>query len=133
MHFKINQLKHSELTGKIIAICMEVHSVLGPGLLESIYERAVCLELQWAGINYKCQKDVGVSYKGYDLGLGFRADLIIEDCVLVELKSTMGVTPVFKKIVLSYLKSTGIEVGLLINFNEVKLSDGITRLVKDRT
>ncbi|MEO5907126.1 MAG: GxxExxY protein [Saprospiraceae bacterium] len=125
-------MKHSELTGQIIAICMEVHSTLGPGLLESIYEKAICLELHWAGIKFNRQQEINVNYKGYDLGLGFRADLIIEDCVLVELKSTLGVTPVFKKIVISYLKLTGIEVGLLINFNEVKLTDGISRLVMDK-
>lgn len=125
-------MKHSELTSAIIGICIEVHRELGPGLLESIYEKAVCLELTWGGYFFECQKGIATSYKGYDLGLGFRSDIIVEDAVLVELKSVQVVLPVHKKIVLSYMRLTGREVGLVINFNEVKLIDGITRLVLDK-
>ena len=122
-------MKEGDLTSSIIGICIEVHKTLGPGLLESIYERAICLELGWAGIRYLRQEGVEVSYKGVPLDLGFRPDFIIENKVILELKSCEHVLPVHKKILLTYLKLTELEVGLLINFREAKLIDGITRLV----
>ena len=124
-------MKHSELTSAIIGICVEVHRELGPGLLESVYERAVCCELKRAGYLYERQKGIHTIYKGEDLDLGFRADIIVNNVVLVELKSLPVVPPVDKKIVLTYLRLTGIEVGLLINFNVTRLTEGITRLVLD--
>ena len=125
-------MKHSELTSAIIGICIEVHRELGPGLLESIYERAVCIELALAGYSYERQKGIHAIYKGIDLDIGFRPDIIVEEKVLVELKSVSVVPAVDKKIVLSYLRLTEIEVGLIINFNVSKLTEGITRLVLDR-
>lgn len=125
-------MKHSDLTSRIIGICIEVHRTLGPGLLESIYESAICIELALAGMAFKRQQGIKALYKGYDLDVGFRADVIIEDTVILEIKSIESVPPVHKKIVISYLKLTGIEIGLLVNFNVIKLTDGITRLVLDR-
>ena len=125
-------MKHEDLSSRIIALCIKVHSVLGPGLLESVYEEALCLELKKANINYLRQQGIKVQYEDENLGLGFRADLIIEGVLLLELKSVESITPVFAKTVLTYLRFTGIEVGLLINFNVVLLRDGITRLVLDR-
>jgi GxxExxY protein len=126
------QLKHSELTSAIIGICIEVHRELGPGLLESVYEKAVCYELGLAGYFYERQKGIRTFYKGYDLDVGFRADIIVDHTVLVELKSVSIVPAVDKKIVLTYLRLTQIEVGLIINFNVSKLTEGITRLILDR-
>lgn len=125
-------MKHEDLSSRIIALCIKVHSILGPGLLESVYEEALCLELKKANINYLRQQGIKVQYEDENLGLGFRADLIIEGVLLLELKSVEAITPVFAKTVLTYLRFTGIEVGLLINFNVVLLRDGITRLVLDR-
>ncbi len=101
-------------------------------MLESIYERAICLELTWAGISFQRQQGMHVNYKGVDLDIGFRADIIIENIIILEIKSIEAVPPVHKKIVLSYLRVTGIEVALLINFNVIQLTDGITRLILDR-
>jgi GxxExxY protein len=125
-------LKHSDLTSQIIGICIEVHKTLGPGLLESIYESAICIELVLAGLSFKRQQGIRTDYKGHDLDVGFRADIIIEDTVILEIKSIESVPPVHKKIVISYLRLTGIEIGLLVNFNVIKLTDGITRLVADK-
>ncbi len=125
-------MKHSDLTSQIIGICIEVHKTLGPGLLESIYESAICIELALAGLAFKRQQGIKTFYKGHDLDLGFRADVIIENSVLLEIKSIESVPPVHKKIVISYLRLTGIEIGLLVNFNVVRLTDGITRLVVDK-
>lgn len=127
----MKQLKHADLTSRIIAICIKVHKILGPGLLESIYEKAICIELALAGFNFKRQEGIRAYYNGIDLDIGFRADIIVEDTVILELKSCSMVTPVHKKILLSYLRLTKIEVGLIVNFNVVLLTDGITRLVLD--
>ena len=124
-------MKHEELTSRIIGICIKVHSILGPGLLESVYEEALCFELTRQGINFLRQQGVKVNYEDVQLGLGFRADVIVENTIVLELKSVEAVAPVHAKTVITYLKFTGIEVGLLINFNVALLKDGITRLIKD--
>jgi len=124
-------MKHEELTSRIIGICIKVHSILGPGLLESVYEEALCFELARQGINFLRQQGVKVNYEEAQLGLGFRADVIVENAIVLELKSVEAVAPVHAKTVITYLRFTGIEVGLLINFNVVLLKDGITRLIKD--
>lgn len=125
-------VKHSDLTSKIIGICIKVHKILGPGLLESVYEKAICFELAKAGLSFRRQQGIKVIYEGEDLDLGFRADVIIEEAVLLEIKSVESVSPVFKKTTLTYLRFTEIEVGLIVNFNVVKLTDGLTRLVLDK-
>ena len=124
-------MKHEELTSRIIGICIKVHSILGPGLLESVYEEALCFELTRQGFNFLRQQGVKVNYEDVQLGLGFRADVIVENTIVLELKSVEAVAPVHAKTVITYLKFTGIEVGLLINFNVALLKDGITRLIRD--
>lgn len=84
---KNERMKHEELTARIIGICIKVHDILGPGLLESIYEDAICLELKKAGIEYKRQEEISVKYEGEILGVGFRADIIVEGILILELKS----------------------------------------------
>ena len=125
-------VKHSDLTSQILGICIKVHKVLGPGLLESVYERAICFELAKAGLSFKRQQGIKVFYEGEDMNLGFRADVIIENTVLLEIKSVESVTPVFKKTCLTYLRFTELEVGLIVNFNVLRLMDGVTRLVLDK-
>ncbi len=118
----------NELTEKIIGSAIEVHRNLGPGLLESIYEKALCHELTERGITFENQKTVPVLYKSAALG-EFRLDLLVEDKIIVELKAVERNDPVFKAQLLSYLKLTGHRLGLLINFNVPLLKDGISRII----
>src|SRR6187402_2423866 len=125
-------MKHEDLTSRIIGICIKVHAILGPGLLESVYEEALCYELLKQGFRFRRQEPFYVVYEDVRLGKGFRADVIVEDTLLVELKSIQALAPVHAKTVLTYLRFTEIEVGLLINFNVGLLKDGLKRLVLDR-
>ncbi len=121
-------MKNIDLTHRVIGICMKVHSALGPGLLESVYEEAICYELMKQGIPFERQKWIHVYYDDVDLGQGFRADVIVASALLLELKSVENLLPKFSKITMTYLRFTGLETGLLMNFNEVHLKDGIRRL-----
>lgn len=125
-------MKHSELSSTIIGICIKVHEKLGPGLLESVYEEIICYELNKLGFSFKRQQGIPVIYDNLKLELGFRADLIIENLIILELKSIESIAPVHSKTVLTYMRLTNIEVGLLINFNVSLLKEGIIRLVRDR-
>ncbi len=121
---------NEETVGKaVLDAAFKVHTKLGPGLLESVYESALAMELRKRGLKVERQKEVPVYYEGELLEVGFRADLIVEDKVLVELKSVEMVTPVFKKVTLNYLKLIPLKLGYLMNFNEAHLKDGITRIV----
>lgn len=120
--------QENELTEKIIGCAIEVHRNLGPGLLESIYEKALCHELNERGIKFECQKILPVVYKSVSLG-EFRIDLVVENKIVVELKAVERNDPVFKAQLLSYLKLTGHKLGLLINFNVPLLKDGISRII----
>ncbi|MDO9067692.1 MAG: GxxExxY protein [Deltaproteobacteria bacterium] len=116
-----------KLTEAIIGAAIEVHRILGPGLLESIYEEALCHELQLRGIAFDRQKEVKVFYKD-SIIKGQRIDLVVSDEVVVEIKSVRRLEDVFTAQVLSYLKSTKLKRALLINFGENKLIDGVKRL-----
>ena len=116
------------MTERIIGCGIEVHKQLGPGLLESIYESALCVELELAGLRYERQVPVSVSYKARNIG-DLRLDLVVENLVLVEIKSVERIEPVFEAQVLTYLKISGKKVGLLINFNSRLLKTGIQRFV----
>ncbi|MFW6060133.1 MAG: GxxExxY protein [Phycisphaeraceae bacterium] len=113
----------------VIDAAIKVHTVLGPGLLESVYETALAMELYKRGLNTERQLPIAVEYEGQMIGTGFRADLLVESLVLVELKSVERMTDVFKKQTLTYLKSGKWRLGYLINFNVSHLRDGITRVV----
>lgn len=116
-----------DITERIIGAAIEVHRVLGPGLLESIYEEALCLELRLRGMNVERQKEFDVNYKGHMIK-GLRIDLLVEGQVIVELKSVSNLPDVATAQVLSYLKATGLKRGLLLNFGQSRLVDGIKRL-----
>lgn len=118
----------NELTEKIIGCAIEVHRCLGPGLLEGTYEAALCIELEAAGLKYLRQPTFPVVYKGQTIG-EYRLDLLVEDAVVVEIKSVERFDPVFEAQVLSYLRVTGKKVGLLINFKTRLLKDGVKRYV----
>ena len=116
------------LTERIIGCAIEVHRVLGPGLLESTYESALCVELQLAGLKFQRQLVVPVTYKSQPVG-DCRLDLVIENSAIVEIKSVERFDPVFEAQLLTYLKITGLKRGLLLNFDSCLLKDGIKRLV----
>ena len=121
---------NEESIGKaILDAAFKVHTALGPGLLESVYETALARELEKRGFRVERQRPIPVFYEGEKLEVGFRADLIVEGLVLVELKSVEVVTPVFRKISTNYLRLIPLRLGYLINFNELHLKDGITRIV----
>jgi GxxExxY protein len=124
-------MKYEVLTKQIIGICIKVHRKIGPGLLESVYEEAICYELDKAGLSYKRQQGIAVVYEEVKLDVGFRADIIVENKVIVELKSIETIAPVHSKTLLTYMRLTNLEVGLLINFNVLLLKKGITRLLDD--
>ena len=119
----------NNLTYKIIAAAIEVHRHLGPGLLESVYQR--CMERELAGrpLAFKAQQPLRVDYKGLRIDCGFRIDLCIEDLVIAELKSVQELCPVHGAQLLTYLELTGVPVGLLINFNVPVLRDGVCRML----
>jgi GxxExxY protein len=121
--------KASGLTGTIIAAAIEVHRDKGPGLIESIYEWCLTKELGLRNLNCVSQKTVLIEYKGFTREEPLRFDLLVEDCVLVEAKAVEKILPIHKAQLLSYMKLLGIPIGLLINFNEVKVTDGISRLI----
>ena len=123
------RLVEAELTGKIIGAAMDVHRELGPGLLESAYQACLCRELSLTGIPCRAQVDLPVQYKGARVDCGYRIDLIVDDRVIVELKSVEHVLPVHEAQLLTYLRLSGIRVGLLINFNVPVLRRGIVRRV----
>jgi GxxExxY protein len=118
-----------EITHGIIRAAMAVHTTVGPGLLEKAYDACLYYELVKSGFKFEHQLPVPVSYQGIRLDAGFRVDYLVENKVLVELKAVEKLHPLHSAQLLSYLKLTGVTVGLLINFNVVHLRDGIRRLV----
>lgn len=121
--------RENELAEVIVDASFKIHRTLGPGLLESAYEAILMHELQKRGLRVAVQVPVPVIYESVRLDAGFRADLIIEDSVIVELKSLEKIAPVHKKQLTTYLKLSGKRLGLLINFGEELIKDGITRIV----
>jgi GxxExxY protein len=122
-------MKENMVSQRIIGCAIEVHKELGPGLVESIYEEALCYEMSQAGLSFRRQQQVPIAYKGVKLATPLRLDLIVEDKVIVDNKSKKEVTEIDKQTLLSYLRLTDIRLGLLINFTEIRLVDGVHRVV----
>ena len=122
-------MDENEISGIIVDVCYHIHVDLGPGLLESVYEEILCYELRDKGLLVERQKSLPVLWKDIKLDLGYRTDLIVEKKVIVEIKSVEEIHPVHPKQVLTYLKLTGLKLGLLINFNSPLIKSGITRIV----
>ena len=122
-------MRINEISGQILDSAIEVHRVLGPGLLEAVYEAALAIELESRGLRVQRQVSVAVFYKGADLEMGFRLDLLVENCVIIELKSVEKLERVHNKQLQTYLKLADKRLGLLINFNVPLLKDGFVRLV----
>lgn len=120
---------HEELTESILGAAIEVHRALGPGLLETVYEACFCHELALRRLAFRRQVQLPVVYKGIRLDCGFRIDVVVEETVVVELKAERQLMPVHDAQILTYLKLSGIKVGLLLNFNVPVLKDGLRRFV----
>ena len=124
-------MTENEISKIIVNSCYQIHIELGPGLLESVYEEILFSELIDQGLTVERQKAIPVIWKKNKMNLGFRADLIVENKVIIELKSVEQLAPVHHKQLLTYLKITGLKLGLLINFNEALIKNGITRIVNN--
>lgn len=120
-----------DYTHKLLGCAYAVHSALGPGLLESIYEKALCYELLSQGFEVRNQVPVKVKYRDISLDMNLQLDIIVDNSVILELKSVTELLPVHKKQLLTYMRLTGIKLGYIINFNEYSLKDGIERIVND--
>jgi GxxExxY protein len=118
----------NDLTGEVIGAAIEVHKALGPGLLESTYEECLCIELGLRNIPFERQKEIPIEYKGVNLNHAYRLDIVVPNKLIVELKACESLEPIHDAQLLTYLKLSGIKVGLLINFNVPVLKEGIKRL-----
>ncbi len=114
---------------QVIGAAMEVHRHLGPGLLESAYEECLCHELNALGVPFERQKELPVSYKGISLDCGYRMDIVVDRTLLLELKSVETLLPIHEAQLLTYLRLSGLQIGLLVNFNVPLLKNGIKRMV----
>ena len=117
------------LTEQIIGLAIEVHRQLGPGLLESAYEECLCFELKQEGLPFRRQVALPVVYKSVRLDCGYRLDIVVQDQVILEIKTVERLLPVHEAQMLTYMKLSGIRTGLLLNFNSAVLRDGIRRLM----
>jgi GxxExxY protein len=124
-------MTENELSKHIVDVAFRIHNRLGPGLLESVYEEIMCFELNKLGLIVDRQKAIPVIWGNLKMEISFRADLIVDHKVIIEIKSVEIVAPVHYKQLLTYLKITGIKLGLLINFNEALIKEGITRIVNN--
>jgi GxxExxY protein len=122
-------LLFEELTEKIIGLSIEIHKELGPGLLENVYKQCLIYEFEKADIKYKVEQQIPIIYKDVKINCCYKLDMIIEDKIIIELKSVEKLLPIHEAQILTYLKITKKRVGLLINFNEKLLKDGIKRFI----
>jgi GxxExxY protein len=122
-------MHENQISGIVLDACIKIHRVLGPGLFESVYEEVLEHELLQRGLKVKRQYPIPVIYEGMKLEKGFRADLIIDDKVIIEIKAVESITPLFYSQLNTYLKLSGLKLGLLINFNEFLIKNGFKRQV----
>jgi GxxExxY protein len=121
-------MTENELSKIIVDLCLKIHKTLGPGLLESVYEAALVYELKKRGINVEKQVEIPVTYDHLKMDLGFRADLVVDNKLIIELKSVETIIPVHKKQLLTYLKLANMKLGLLVKFNVDLIKAGIVRI-----
>ena len=122
-------MHENEIASIIVDACFKVHTVMGPGLLESVYETALSYELEQRGLKVVRQQAIPIVYEGLILGEAFRADIVVEDKVIIELKSLETIAQVHKKQLVTYLRLSGKKLGFLVNFGSNLIRDGITRIV----
>ncbi|MFN8290396.1 MAG: GxxExxY protein [Chitinophagaceae bacterium] len=121
-------MSENEIVTLALDICFRIHKEYGPGLFESVYEEIFCYEWSKTGLSYKRQQGIPLVHENKVMGVGFRADIILEEKVIIELKSVEALADIHYKQVLTYLKLTNMKLGLLVNFNEVLLKNGIKRI-----
>ena len=121
----------NELSSIIIGAAIEVHKALGPGLLESAYEECLSHEFSFRNFSFERQKSLPLIYKGKKLDGGYRLDLVVENAIILELKSCEKIEPIHKAQLLTYLKLSGLHLGLILNFNTTVMRDGIVRIVNE--
>jgi len=123
--------REDQITDRVIGCAIEVHRNLGPGLLESAYERCLCHEIRQSGLKCQTQVALPIHYKGLELDCGYRLDLLVEESVILEIKAIERLLPIHEAQLLTYLKLTGYKVGLLLNFNVPVLKEGLHRIVNN--
>jgi GxxExxY protein len=121
-------MTENELAKIVVNLCLKIHKILGPGLLESVYEEVLVYELRKLGLDAQRQVAIAINYDGIKMDVGFRADILLENKLIIELKSKEAVHPVDKKQLLTHLKLAKKKLGLLVNFNVELIKDGITRI-----
>ena len=119
----------NKLSSRVIGSAIEVHKTLGPGLLESTYEECLCHELNLQGLAFERQKPLPITYKDRKLDCGYRLDVLVEDKIILELKSCEKIDPIHKAQLLTYFRLSGLQLGLILNFNVTLMRDGIVRIV----
>ncbi len=124
-------MSENEIATIIVDCAFKVHTAIGPGLLESVYQAALVHELKKRGLTISVERGIPVTYEEISLEMGFRADIIVENKVIIEIKSVESVSPVHSKILLTYLRFADMRLGLLINFNVNLIKDGIKRVVNN--
>ena len=124
-------MKMNQLSSKIIGAAIEVHKSLGPGLLESTYEECLCHELSIHGMSFEKQKSLPINYKGKRLDCGYRLDIVVDNAIILELKSCEKIESIHKAQLLTYLKLSGLNLGLILNFKVPFMRDGIVRIVNE--
>lgn len=122
-------MEFDELSNRVIGCAIEVHRQLGPGLLESGYQRCLTYELVQAGLRVETERAIGIRYKQIELNCGFRIDVLVEEELIVELKAVDALLPIHEAQLLTYLRLSGLKIGLLMNFNSRVLRNGVRRLV----
>jgi GxxExxY protein len=122
-------MRENELSGLVIGAAIDVHSVLGPGMLEAVYANALAYEIRQLGLDVRQEVRYPLIYKGIEINVAFRADIVVEDKLILEIKSVERMHEIFLLQTLTYLKVSGLKLGLLINFNNKLLKDGIHRVV----
>ena len=121
----------NQLSSKIIGAAIEIHKALGPGLLESAYEKCLCHELKLRGLSFENQKPLPLVFKGEKLDCGYQLDIVVENTIILELKSCEKIEPIHKAQLLTYLKLSDLKLGLLLNFNMPVMRDGIVRIANN--
>ena len=117
------------LPARLIGLAMEVHRTVGPGLLESVYQECLCIELEQAGIPFESQAMVPVHYKGREISKGFRSDIVVAGAIIVEIKAVTTLLPAHQAQILTYLRMSGLRLGYLMNFHAARLKDGLRRFM----
>ncbi|QQS33192.1 MAG: GxxExxY protein [Acidobacteriota bacterium] len=121
----------NDIAKEIVDIAFKIHTTLGPGLLEAVYQAAITFELSQRGLHFQTERGIPAVYEDVKLDVGFRADIIVENKVIIEVKSIEAIAPVHMKILLTYLRLADMKLGLIINFNVALIKDGIKRVAND--